>query len=63
MQDRMDKAMTEIKKAGALATARKAVRRNDKGEIDGLDLLDQEGNVLASHKAVKDKNGRVIGMQ
>jgi hypothetical protein len=52
-----------VRKAGALATARKVVRRNDKGEVDGVDLLDHEGKVLASHKAMRDENGRVIGMQ
>ena len=53
----------EVKKAGALATAKKVVRKNDKGEIDGIDIVDDGGKVLKSHKAVKDKHGRVVGME
>jgi hypothetical protein len=54
----------EVKKAGALATGRRVIRKNDKGEIDGVDILHPEtGELLASHKATRDKSGRVVGMQ
>jgi hypothetical protein len=59
----LGKVFDSVRKAGALATARKVIRRNQKGEVDGIDLLDHEGNVLQSHTAVKDQNGRVVGMQ
>lgn len=63
IHDTLGKVFEGVQKAGALATARKVIRRNHKGEVDGVDLLDHEGNVLASHKAVKDQSGRVVGMQ
>jgi hypothetical protein len=59
----LEKVFDGVKQAGALATARKVIRRNPRGEVDGVDLLDPQGKVLASHTAVKDENGRVIGMQ
>jgi hypothetical protein len=63
MHQTMQKVFEGVRHAGALATARKVIRRNHKGEVDGIDLLDHEGKVLQSHTAVKDQNGRVIGMQ
>jgi hypothetical protein len=52
-----------VKKAGALAGARRVIRKGPKGDIEGVDLLDHEGNVLASHTAIKDQSGRITGMQ
>ena len=63
LQKSLSDVFNEVKHAGKLATAKRVIRKNEKGEIDGIDLLDGEGNVLASHKALKDKSGRVIGMQ
>ena len=56
--------LSEVKKTGALATGKRVIRKNDKGEIDGVDILHPEsGEIIASHKAIKDKAGRVVGMQ
>jgi hypothetical protein len=63
IHDTLGKVFEGVRQAGALAKARKVIRRNHKGEVDGVDLLDHDGTVLASHTAVKDNNGRVIGMQ
>jgi hypothetical protein len=52
-----------IKHVGRLAMASKKVVKNDKGEIEGVDVVDHDGTVLAHHKAIKDpKTGRVTGM-
>lgn len=54
----------QVKHAANLANAKKVVRRNGKGEVDGVDLVHhQTGEILASHTAVKDGTGRIIGMQ
>lgn len=52
-----------VKKASALAGARRVIRKDAKGGIEGVDLLDHDGNVLASHTAIKDHTGRITGMQ
>ena len=52
-----------INKAVAIATGTKRVRKNNKGEIEGVDVLDHEGKVIHQQTAVKDHSGRVIGMQ
>jgi hypothetical protein len=52
-----------INKAVAIATGTKRIRKTDKGEIDGLDILDPDGNVIHQTKAVKDAHGRIMGMQ
>jgi hypothetical protein len=59
----LDKAFESMRHVGKLATAKRVARRNDKNEIEGVDLLDHDGTVLASHTAVKDKSGRIVGMQ
>lgn len=64
VHDTLDNVLHEVRKSAALATGRKVVRKNHKGEIDGVDILHPEtGAVIASHTAIKDKAGRVIGMQ
>jgi len=64
VHDALDNVLHEVRKSAALATGRKVVRKNHKGEIEGVDVLHPEtGEVLASHTAIKDKSGRVIGMQ
>jgi hypothetical protein len=60
----LDGVLNEVRKTGALATGKRVIRKNDKGEIQGVDILHPEtGAVLASHTALKDAQGRVIGMQ
>ena len=63
VHDLLQNVFHEVKKAGSLATAKKVVRKNAKGEIDGVDLIDEGGKVLRSHKAVKDHTGRIVGME
>jgi len=46
-----------------LASAQKRVRKDKKGKIEGIDLVDKDGTVLSSHKAVHDEHGRIVGMQ
>lgn len=59
----LNDVLEQVKHTGKLATGRKVVRKNAKGEIEGVDVLDHDGTILASHKAIKDKAGRVTGMQ
>jgi hypothetical protein len=59
----LNETLEHVKHIGKLATGRKVVRKNDKGEVDGVDVVDHEGKVLQSHKAIKDKDGRITGMQ
>jgi len=60
----MNDLMSSVNKAVQIATGKKVVRKNAKGEIDGVDVLHREtGEVLASHKVIKDHTGRVIGHQ
>ena len=60
----LEGVLNEVKRSGALASGHRVIRKNDKGEIEGVDILHpQTGEVLASHTAIKDKSGRVVGMQ
>lgn len=59
----LNEVLAGVKHTGKLAAARKVVRKNDKGEIDGFDLHDHDGTVLQSHKAVRDQTGRVVGTE
>lgn len=63
MHSNVNDVLEHVKHIGKLATARKVVRKNGKGEIEGVDSVDHDGTVLQSHKAIKDKSGRVTGMQ
>lgn len=54
---------SSVNKAVQIATGKRVVRKNKKGEIEGVDILDHEGKVLSSKEAVKDHTGRVIGLQ
>ena len=63
VHDLLSNVFHEVKKAGAMATAKKVIRKNAKGEIEGVDLVDEGGNVVRSHKAIKDQSGRVVGME
>ena len=56
-------ALGEVHRAAALATAKKVVRKNAKGHIEGVDLVDHAGNVLHSQKVIKDASGRIIGAE
>jgi hypothetical protein len=60
----LDSVLGEVKKTHAIATGHKRIRKNKDGSIDGFDILHpQTGEVLQSHKALKDASGRVIGIQ
>ena len=64
VHDALNNVRTHLAKTDALARGPKIIRKNDKGEMEGIDILHPEtGAIIASHKAVKDKSGRVIGMQ
>lgn len=63
IHEHLDKVFKSVQQAGKLATAKRHMRRNAKGEVDGIDLIDHDGTVLASHTAIKDQAGRIIGMQ
>lgn len=63
VSSKLDNIFDSVNKAVQIATGRKVVRKNKKGEIEGLDILDHEGKVVHSQNAVKDQNGRVIGLQ
>jgi hypothetical protein len=52
-----------VNKAVKIATGRRVIRKGKDGTIDGVDILDHDGTVLASHKAVKGPDGRVTGLQ
>ena len=60
----LNDSLTEMKKTTALATGHRRIRKGKDGTIDGVDILHPDtGEVIASHKAIKDKSGRVVGMQ
>lgn len=59
----LNDTLEHVKRIGALASGRKVVKKNEKGEIEGVDVVDHEGKVLASHKAMKDAHGRITGLQ
>jgi hypothetical protein len=60
----LSQVFDHVKKAGAIATGHKRIRKNAKGEVEGVDIFHPEtGALLASHKAVKDHNGRIVGME
>ncbi|MGH9822606.1 MAG: hypothetical protein ACREDR_05075, partial [Blastocatellia bacterium] len=63
MHGQLTDVFSQVNKAVKIATGKRVIRKNDKGEIDGVDILGDNGEVLASHKAIKDKTGRVTGMQ
>ena len=53
-----------VKKTASIATGKKRIRKNAKGEVEGIDILHaQTGELLARHTAVKDGNGRIVGME
>ena len=59
----LNETLEHVKRQGQLATGRKVVRRNKKGEVEGVDVMSHDGKVLQSHTAVKDEHGRITGMQ
>src|SRR5581483_7422140 len=59
----LNNVLNEVKRTHALATGRKVVRKNKKGEIEGIDIFGHDGTKLASHIALKDHTGRIVGMQ
>lgn len=63
LHETLSNVLDHVARSGKLAAGRKVVRKNAKGEIEGMDVLDHDGTVLASHTAIKDKSGRIMGMQ
>jgi hypothetical protein len=63
--NQMNDVFATVNKAVKIATGKRVVRKHPKtGAIEGVDIVDHEsGKVLASHKAVKDHMGRVIGTE
>lgn len=60
----LDNVLGEITKTTALANGKRKIRKDDNGNVIGVDIHHpQTGELLASHKAVKDKNGRIVGME
>jgi hypothetical protein len=57
--DALDQVINTIKHNAALASGKKVLRHNGKGELEGLDIVDHSGKVLSSHKAVRDQHGHV----
>lgn len=59
----MHGVLGEVQRIGKLATAKRVIRKNTRGEVEGVDLVDHlTGATLASHKATRDGNGRVTGL-
>lgn len=55
---------SHINKAVQIATGTRRIRKHPKtGAVVGIDVLDGEGNVIHSKKAVHDHQGRVIGLE
>jgi len=64
LHNTLNKVFDAVQHTGKLATARKVIRKNGKGEVEGVDLVHPEsGEILASHMALKDPTGRIIGLQ
>jgi hypothetical protein len=61
--DALEQVIQTIKHHAAIASGKKIVRKNPKGEIEGIDVVDHTGKVLHSQKAQRDHNGRLVGMQ
>jgi hypothetical protein len=57
--DALDHVINTIKHHAAIASGHKVLKHNAKGELEGMDVLDHSGKVLASHKAVRDQHGRM----
>jgi hypothetical protein len=57
--DALDQVISTIQKHAALANGHKVLKHNAKGELQGMDVVDHTGKVLASHKAVRHPDGSV----
>jgi len=57
--DALDQVINTIKHHAALASGKKVLKHNHKGELEGMDIVDHSGKVLSSHKAVRDSHGRM----
>jgi len=57
--DALDQVIATIKHHAAIASGKKVLRHNGKGELEGLDIVDHAGKVLASHKAVRNSHGHM----
>jgi hypothetical protein len=60
----MTDIMQGVNKAVQIATGKRVIRKHPKtGEVEGVDVLNDKGEVIHSHKAIKDHTGRVLGLQ
>lgn len=59
----LNKVLEHVTTQSKLAHGRKVIRKNGKGEILGMDIVDPAGAVLKSHTAIKDAHGRIVGME
>jgi len=57
--DALDQVIATIKHHAAIASGKKVLRHNGKGELEGLDIVDHAGKVLASHKAIRNSHGHL----
>lgn len=46
---------------GVLVNARRVIRKGKNGKAEGVDILTQEGELIASQKVVRDGNGNLMG--
>lgn len=58
----MSDLLTSVNKAVALATGQRRIRKNHKGEVEGVDVLDNDGNTLAALNVLRDQTGRITGL-
>lgn len=63
IHETLNRALDAVTHAGKLATAKRQIRRAKDGTVEGVDLIGHDGTVIQSNTAVKDQNGRIIGMQ
>jgi hypothetical protein len=60
---KMNEVFHGVHKAMKLATAKKVIRKSPDGQIEGVDHVDEDGKVIKSQTAVKDRHGRVTGLE
>ena len=63
VHQKLNGVLDQVKHQTAIATGRKVLRKNHKGEVEGVDIVAPDGKVLQSHSVVKDASGRVTGLQ
>jgi hypothetical protein len=63
VHEKLNGVLDQVKQQTAISTGRKVLRKNPKGEVEGVDIVAPDGKVLQSHNVVKDSSGRVTGLQ